>query len=93
MSSTTVSDGFGFFKLPTANVGDTLLASMLGYETSGWIYDGASYVDIPLTAGVDLGSSRGGGTEVGDAVFSIVSIGCAIPEPKGVGQSGVLQSF
>lgn len=58
MSSTTVSDGFGFFKLPTANVGDTLLASMLGYETSGWIYDGASYVDIPLTAGVDLGAAE-----------------------------------
>ncbi|MCH1584331.1 MAG: TonB-dependent receptor, partial [Flavobacteriales bacterium] len=58
MSSTTVSDGFGFFKLPTANVGDTLLASMLGYETSGWIYDGASYVDIPLTAGVDLAAAE-----------------------------------
>lgn len=55
VTSTTVTDGFGFFKIKKANVGDTLLASMLGYNSAGWIFDGTSYVDIPLTAGVDLG--------------------------------------
>lgn len=57
-SSMTVTDGFGYFKLSGAQIGDTLFASMLGYNTAAWIFDGSSYVDIPLTAGVDLGEAE-----------------------------------
>ena len=57
-ASTTVSDGFGFFKVAKAAIGDTLVVSMLGFETVGWIYNGESYVDIPLKAGVDLASAE-----------------------------------
>jgi outer membrane receptor for ferrienterochelin and colicin len=53
-TSTTITDGFGFFKLSKANVGDTLIASMIGFNPAGWVFDGSSYVDIPLTMGVDL---------------------------------------
>jgi outer membrane receptor for ferrienterochelin and colicin len=57
-SSTTVTDGFGFFKISNANVGDTLIASMIGYSPAGWVFDGSSYVDIPLSLGVDLGQAE-----------------------------------
>lgn len=53
-ASTTITDGFGFFKIAKANVGDTLVASMIGFETAGWVFNGASYVDIPLESGVSL---------------------------------------
>jgi len=36
-SSMTVTDGFGYFKLSGAQIGDTLFASMLGYNTAAWI--------------------------------------------------------
>ena len=52
-----VSDGFGFFKIAKAEIGDTLVVSMIGFETVGWVYNGESYVDIPLKAGVDLESA------------------------------------
>ncbi len=57
-ASTTVSDGFGFFKISKAEIGDTLLVSMLGFETVGWVYNGVSYVDIPLKSGVELESAE-----------------------------------
>ena len=57
-ASTTVSDGFGFFKISKAEVGDTLVVSMLGFETVGWVFNGESYVDIPLKAGVELASAE-----------------------------------
>lgn len=57
-STTTVTDGFGFFKIPKASVGDTLMASMLGYDTVGWVWNGESYVDIPLTSGVSLNTAE-----------------------------------
>ena len=57
-ASTTVSDGFGFFKISKAEVGDTLVVSMMGFETVGWVYNGESYVDIPLKAGVELASAE-----------------------------------
>ena len=41
-ASTTVSDGFGFFKIGKAEVGDTLVVSMMGFETVGWVYNGES---------------------------------------------------
>ena len=56
--SVTVSDGFGFFKIAKAEVGDTLVVSMMGFETVGWIYNGESYLDIPLKAGVELASAE-----------------------------------
>ena len=57
-TSTTVSDGFGFFKISKAGVGDTLVVSMAGFETVGWVYNGESYVDIPLKSGVELESAE-----------------------------------
>ncbi len=57
-SSTTVTDGFGFFKISKASVGDTLMASMLGYETVGWVFNGESYVDIPLESGISLDAAE-----------------------------------
>lgn len=57
-NSVTVTDGFGFFKLPKGAIGDTLIVSMLGYETVGWVYNGESYVDIPLEPGVALGTAE-----------------------------------
>ena len=57
-ASTTVSDGFGFFKINKAEIGDTLVVSMMGFETVGWVYNGESYVDIPLKAGVELASAE-----------------------------------
>ncbi len=58
VSSTTVSDGFGFFKIGKSEVGDTLVVSMMGFETVGWVFNGESYVDIPLKAGVELASAE-----------------------------------
>ena len=57
-ASTTVSDGFGFFKISKAEIGDTLVVSMAGFETVGWVYNGESYVDIPLKSGVELESAE-----------------------------------
>ena len=57
-ASTTVSDGFGFFKINKAEIGDTLVVSMMGFETVGWVYNGEPYVDIPLKAGVELASAE-----------------------------------
>ena len=57
-ASTTVSDGFGFFKIGKSEVGDTLVVSMMGFETVGWVFNGESYVDIPLKAGVELASAE-----------------------------------
>ncbi|MGB1123430.1 MAG: TonB-dependent receptor plug domain-containing protein, partial [Flavobacteriales bacterium] len=47
-----------FFKISKAEVGDTLVVSMLGFETVGWVFNGESYVDIPLKAGVELASAE-----------------------------------
>lgn len=57
-SSITVTDGFGFFKLKSGSIGDTLMVSMLGYNSVAWVYDGSLYVDIPLMAGIDLGAAE-----------------------------------
>lgn len=56
--SIVVSDAFGFFKIDRAALGDTLLVSMIGYETAGWVYQGESYVDIPLESGVALDAAE-----------------------------------
>ena len=53
-----ISDGFGFFKIVSSYLGDTLLVSMVGYQTAGLVYSGQSYVDIPLDSGVSLGSAE-----------------------------------
>lgn len=57
-ASAAVSDAFGFFKISKADIGDTLVVSMTGYETVGWVYNGESYVDIPLKSGVELESAE-----------------------------------
>ena len=49
-----VTDGFGFFKIPTVRLGDTLLVSMVGYQSAGLVYSGQDYVEIPLELGVVL---------------------------------------
>ena len=53
-----ISDGFGFFKINSSHLGDTLLVSMVGYQTAGLVFSGQSYVDIPLESGVSLGSAE-----------------------------------
>ena len=53
-----ISDGFGFFKIISSYLGDTLVVSMVGYQTVGLVYSGQSYVDIPLDSGVSLGSAE-----------------------------------
>ena len=54
----TVTDVFGFFKLPALNLGDTLQVSMIGYETVGLVYTGWDYLDIPLEPGVLLNEAQ-----------------------------------
>jgi outer membrane receptor for ferrienterochelin and colicin len=50
----TMTDLFGFFKIPAFNIGDTLQVSMIGYETVWIVYTGWDYLDIPLQPGVLL---------------------------------------
>ena len=50
----TMTDVFGFFKIPAFNIGDTLQVSMIGYETVWIVYTGWNYLDIPLQPGVLL---------------------------------------
>lgn len=54
----TMTDLFGFFKLPALNLGDTLQVSMIGYETVGLVYTGWDYLDIPLEPGVLLNEAQ-----------------------------------
>ncbi|MGY8942022.1 MAG: TonB-dependent receptor plug domain-containing protein, partial [Flavobacteriales bacterium] len=58
VSHVEVTDGFGFFKISGGILGDTLLVSMVGYQTAGLVYTGQSYVDIPLEPGVELGAAE-----------------------------------
>ncbi|PCJ81998.1 MAG: hypothetical protein COA49_03270 [Bacteroidetes bacterium] len=53
----TMTDLFGFFKLPVMSEGDTLQISMIGFETVGIVYSGWDYMDIPLEQGVSLESA------------------------------------
>lgn len=53
-----ISDAFGFFKINSSHIGDTLVVSMVGYETVGLVYSGQKYVDIPLEMGVSLVSAE-----------------------------------
>ena len=50
----TMTDQFGFYKLPALNLGDTLQVSMIGYKTVGLVYTGWDYLDIPLEPGMFL---------------------------------------
>ena len=54
----TITDIFGFFKLPALNLGDTLQVSMIGYKTVGLVYTGWDYLDIPLEPGVLLNEAE-----------------------------------
>ena len=54
----TMTDQFGFFKLPALNLGDTLQVSMIGYETVGLVYTGWDYLDIPLEPGIFLNEAQ-----------------------------------
>ena len=54
----TMTDLFGFFKLPALNLGDTLQVSMIGYETVGLVYTGWDYLDIPLQPGIFLNEAQ-----------------------------------
>ena len=53
----TMTDLFGFFKLPVMSEGDTLQISMIGFETVGIVYTDWDYMDIPLEQGVILESA------------------------------------
>ncbi|HAD21841.1 MAG TPA: hypothetical protein DCF87_06985 [Opitutae bacterium] len=57
-----ISDVFGFFKITSSYIGDTLVVSMLGYETVGLVYAGQKFVEIPLESGVYLESAEVTGT-------------------------------
>ena len=50
----TVTDAFGVFELTGVAVGDTLEASMVGYEPSGWIWEDNGFVELVLRPGVTL---------------------------------------
>ncbi|MDE0722568.1 MAG: TonB-dependent receptor [Flavobacteriales bacterium] len=54
----TMTDLFGFFKIPAFNIGDTLQVSMIGYETVWIVYTGWDYLDIPLQSGVLLNEAE-----------------------------------
>ncbi len=54
----TMTDLFGYFKIPALNIGDTLQVSMIGYETVGLVYTGWDYLDIPLQPGVLLNEAQ-----------------------------------
>ena len=85
-----ISDGFGFFKIVSSYLGDTLLVSMVGYQTAGLVYSGQSYVDIPLDSGVSLGSAEVT-AERSNADIAFKSAQHSIVEPKGIDKSSVLQ--
>lgn len=55
----TVTDLHGFFRLTRVNVGDTLVASMVGYESVGLVYDGGKkFLEFALDPGVSLGTAE-----------------------------------
>ncbi len=49
-----VTDGFGVFELEGVAIGDTIEASMVGYEPSGWVWAGERFVELVLRPGVTL---------------------------------------
>lgn len=53
-----VTDGFGVFELDDVAVGDTIHASMVGYEPSGWVWQGERFVELVLRPGVVLGTAE-----------------------------------
>ena len=52
--SITVTDAFGVFELDGVQMGDTIEASMVGYEPSGWVWEGRGFVELVLRPGVAL---------------------------------------
>lgn len=54
----TVTDGYGFFRLEGIPIGDTLEASMVGFETVRWVFRGEEFTEIPLVSGIALGTAE-----------------------------------
>jgi len=54
----TVSDAFGVFQVSGIAMGDTIEASMVGFEPSGWVWEGDRFVELVLRAGVTLGAAE-----------------------------------
>jgi hypothetical protein len=57
-SKGTVTDGFGFFKLEDIPMGDTLEASMVGFQAVRWVFTGEDFTEIPLISGIALGAAE-----------------------------------
>lgn len=55
----TATDLHGFFKLPNVSAGDTVVASMVGYESVGLVYDGEQkFLEFALDPGVALDAAE-----------------------------------
>lgn len=50
----TLSDAFGVFELVGVQIGDTIEASMVGFESGGWVWQGERFPELVLRAGVTL---------------------------------------
>ena len=72
------SDGFGFFQLETRQQRDTLRVSMVGYETVEVLFNGQSFLEIPLSPGVLLESA--------DVVFEEKSQSVSLLDPLNIQQ-------
>ena len=70
------SDGFGFFQLETRKQRDTLRVSMVGYETVEVLFNGQSFLEIPLSPGVLLESA--------DVVFEEKSQSVSLLDPLNI---------
>lgn len=53
-----VTDAFGVFELEGLAIGDTVEASMVGYEPSGWVWEGERFIELVLRPGVVLGAAE-----------------------------------
>jgi outer membrane receptor for ferrienterochelin and colicins len=74
----TVTDAFGFFQLDVRRNPDTLRVSMVGYQSVDVLYNGESFLEVPLEPGVLLQSA--------DVVFEERSQSVSLLNPLNIQQ-------
>ena len=74
----TETDAFGFFQIEVRRNPDTLRVSMVGYETVDVLYNGESFLEVPLEPGVLLESA--------DVVFEERSQSVSLLNPLNIQQ-------
>ena len=74
----TVTDAFGFFQIEVRRNPDTLRVSMVGYQTVDVLYNGESFLEVPLEPGVLLQSA--------DVVFEERSQSVSLLNPLNIQQ-------